>query len=257
MGFQRLRWPEACAALEEMNTFKADIEEIRRRALDKMEQGAVTAFYKADREKVIEVLNEVLATETLGAFVRIFLRAPGAKISAGDKIQVFFPDVGTRTYSPYAADPSGRFELAVFLHDRGPSSAWARGLRAGERVKLVGPQGSLALAAIAGPLALFGDETSFGVARSLLALRPDAQLRFETGAGCEPIVTALELPAEALRPRGDLARIAKELASLGGTLVLTGNARSIQTLRGHLKQLGSTQLQRVKSYWAEGKTGLD
>jgi bacterioferritin len=48
-----------------MDTFKADIEEIRRRALDKMGDGAVTAFYKADREKVIEVLNEVLATETV------------------------------------------------------------------------------------------------------------------------------------------------------------------------------------------------
>lgn len=48
-----------------MDTFKADIEEIRRRALDKMEQGAVTASYQADREKVIDVLNEVLATETV------------------------------------------------------------------------------------------------------------------------------------------------------------------------------------------------
>ncbi len=48
-----------------MNTFKADIEEIRRRALEKMEQGAVTASYQADRTKVIEVLNEVLATETV------------------------------------------------------------------------------------------------------------------------------------------------------------------------------------------------
>ncbi len=48
-----------------MNTFKADIEEIRRRALEKMEQGAVTASYQADRVKVIEVLNEVLATETV------------------------------------------------------------------------------------------------------------------------------------------------------------------------------------------------
>jgi bacterioferritin len=48
-----------------MNTFRADIEEIRRRALDKMDDGAVTAFYQADREKVIEVLNEVLATETV------------------------------------------------------------------------------------------------------------------------------------------------------------------------------------------------
>jgi bacterioferritin len=48
-----------------MNTFKADIEEIRRRASDKMADGAVTAFYKADRAKVVEVLNEVLATETV------------------------------------------------------------------------------------------------------------------------------------------------------------------------------------------------
>jgi len=46
-----------------MNTFKADIEEIRRRARDKMEDGAVTKSYQADRGKVIEVLNEVLATE--------------------------------------------------------------------------------------------------------------------------------------------------------------------------------------------------
>jgi bacterioferritin len=48
-----------------MNTFKADIEEIRRRALEKMDDGAVTASYQADRERVIDVLNEVLATETV------------------------------------------------------------------------------------------------------------------------------------------------------------------------------------------------
>lgn len=48
-----------------MNTFKADIEEIRRRAMEKMGDGAVTAFYKADKDKVIEILNEVLATETV------------------------------------------------------------------------------------------------------------------------------------------------------------------------------------------------
>jgi bacterioferritin len=48
-----------------MNTFRADIEDIRRRASEKMGDGAVTAYYKADRDKVIEVLNEVLATETV------------------------------------------------------------------------------------------------------------------------------------------------------------------------------------------------
>jgi len=48
-----------------MNTYTADIEEIRRRALEKIDDGAVTASYQADREKVIGVLNEVLATETV------------------------------------------------------------------------------------------------------------------------------------------------------------------------------------------------
>jgi bacterioferritin len=46
-----------------MDSFKADIEEIRRRARSKMEDGPVTGSYKADRMKVIDVLNEVLATE--------------------------------------------------------------------------------------------------------------------------------------------------------------------------------------------------
>lgn len=43
--------------------FKADIEAIRKRAREKMMDGPVTAAYKADRKQVIEVLNEVLATE--------------------------------------------------------------------------------------------------------------------------------------------------------------------------------------------------
>src|SRR5437899_355952 len=46
-----------------MEAFKADIEEIRRRARKKMEEGPVTSSYKADPAKVVEVLNEVLATE--------------------------------------------------------------------------------------------------------------------------------------------------------------------------------------------------
>lgn len=43
--------------------FLSDIEEIRRRARQHIEKGAVTPGYKADREKVIAVLNEALATE--------------------------------------------------------------------------------------------------------------------------------------------------------------------------------------------------
>ena len=43
--------------------FLSDIKELRKRARDHMENGAVTSAYKADRKTVIRILNEVLATE--------------------------------------------------------------------------------------------------------------------------------------------------------------------------------------------------
>ncbi|MDX1569589.1 MAG: ferritin-like domain-containing protein [Xanthomonadales bacterium] len=43
--------------------FKTDIEAIRERARKEMQKGAVTEAYRADRDQVIKVLNEVLATE--------------------------------------------------------------------------------------------------------------------------------------------------------------------------------------------------
>jgi len=46
-----------------MNEFLSDVKDLRQRARQHIEQGPVTEGYKADREKVIAVLNEVLATE--------------------------------------------------------------------------------------------------------------------------------------------------------------------------------------------------
>ncbi|HSR07906.1 MAG TPA: ferritin-like domain-containing protein [Bryobacteraceae bacterium] len=43
--------------------FVSDIQELRRRARRHMEEGAVTSAYTADRDTVIRILNEVLATE--------------------------------------------------------------------------------------------------------------------------------------------------------------------------------------------------
>lgn len=54
---------KAKPAKEEQRPFVTDVQELRRRAREHMEQGAVTSGYKADRETVIRVLNEVLATE--------------------------------------------------------------------------------------------------------------------------------------------------------------------------------------------------
>ena len=46
-----------------MNPLKTDLEAIRKRARANILDGAVTEAYKADRTKVVAVLNEVLATE--------------------------------------------------------------------------------------------------------------------------------------------------------------------------------------------------
>ena len=47
----------------EKGPFVADIEAIRQRARQHIENGAVTDAYRGDREAVIKVLNEALATE--------------------------------------------------------------------------------------------------------------------------------------------------------------------------------------------------
>ena len=67
-------------------TFKSDIEEIRRRARQHVEEGAVTAGYRADRPTVLRLLNEALATEIVCVlrykrhyFMADGLNAEGAK----------------------------------------------------------------------------------------------------------------------------------------------------------------------------------
>src|SRR6266566_7771085 len=44
-------------------SFLTDIKELRRRARSHIEQGAITAAYRGDRETVLRILNEALATE--------------------------------------------------------------------------------------------------------------------------------------------------------------------------------------------------
>ena len=46
-----------------MASFVKDVEEIRQRAINKIEDGPVTATYKGDKERTIQILNEALATE--------------------------------------------------------------------------------------------------------------------------------------------------------------------------------------------------
>jgi bacterioferritin len=60
-------------------SFVSDVKELRRRARQHMEQGAVTEGYRADRETVLRILNDALATEIVCVlrYKRHYYMAPG------------------------------------------------------------------------------------------------------------------------------------------------------------------------------------
>jgi bacterioferritin len=66
------------------SNFVTDVQEIRRRAREHIEAGAVTAGYRADRDVVITLLNEALATEIVCVlrYRRHYFMASGPTSSA-------------------------------------------------------------------------------------------------------------------------------------------------------------------------------
>lgn len=64
--------------------FVADVAEIRRRAREHMQDGPITQTYLADREKVVKLLNEALATELVCVlrYKRHFFMARGINSEA-------------------------------------------------------------------------------------------------------------------------------------------------------------------------------
>ena len=55
--------PQAKGGPDKGRPFLSDIQELRRRAREHITQGAVTPGYHADRDMVVKLLNEALATE--------------------------------------------------------------------------------------------------------------------------------------------------------------------------------------------------
>jgi ferric-chelate reductase (NADPH) len=195
----------------------------------------------------------------------------GASFGAGDKLQVMLED-GPRTYTPFAFDAArGSLDVLVYVHAQSPGSRWGQQAALGERVQVFGPRGSLRLSSLAGPVVLFGDETSLGVARALGEHAGFHALSsvFEVANRAEAAVALadLGLPTDGLveRDHGEqhLGEVAERLhASLSrhpkSSLVLTGKAQSIQALRKQLKRAGAAPQELLsKAYWAPGKRGLD
>jgi bacterioferritin len=77
-----------------MAEFLSDVEELRKRARQNIDQGPITDAYGADRKRVIEVLNGVLATELVCVlrYKRHYYTAQG--INAGPVAEEFLQHAG-------------------------------------------------------------------------------------------------------------------------------------------------------------------
>lgn len=222
------------------------------------------------RQLTIDAIDEVAPRFRRLALVGDDLK--GASFSAGDKVQVVL-DAGFRTYTPFAFDGQrGAMSFLVFSHGETPGSTWGREAKVGDSLRVFGPRGSLPLASWDTPAVIFGDETSFAVARSLREHRGGAstiRCVFEVSDAAAAIaaLTSLELPNVDIVERrpGDshLSEVAARVRSAlerssGGKLALTGKAQSIQTLQRELKARPVSYAgQKSKAYWAPGKRGLD
>lgn len=216
----------------------------------------------------------VVSSEALvDRFSLVTLEGPelaGAAWTPGQKIQVAMGSAFVaRTYTPMAWEPAGRASFLGYAHGDGPGADWLRSLVPGVECDIFGPRASLDVESCFGPLAVFGDETSMGLAYALAMQDPARSVAcafevFDLDAAAQ-VADRLGLSRAALfRRRGDDAHLETmtdalaSLAGLGASFVLTGRATAIQRVRHGLKARGVVPSRLLaKAYWAPGKTGLD
>ena len=215
------------------------------------------------------------ACETIGDNFRLItLEGPalaGVAWTPGQKIQIAMGSAFvTRTYTPIEWDAvAGRISILGYDHGDGPGSAWVRGVKFGSECDIFGPRHSLDLSRTVGSLAIFGDETSIGLAHALLhhARARVVACRFEVdnveASRCVTVRLGLDDAVLSGRSKSDMHLKEMEaalpaLAAAGATFVLTGKAGTIQRMRQELKRQ-AVPAERIvaKAYWAPGKTGLD
>ncbi len=181
----------------------------------------------------------------------------------GDKVQVFLPGVGMRTYTPVSWAP-GATRLLVFTHGDGPGSRWAASLSPGDPVDLFGPRRSIDVRSVQAPLVIFGDETSVALTVALARTASSAVLEVKDATQTRRALAALHGPGEVHlieRAPGDghLGSLVERLRGslVGGAMgVFTGRAKTLQAVQRALKT-GPRYTSKVKAYWADGKRGLD
>lgn len=207
--------------------------------------------------------STVTRVERLGRrFVHVHVEGDdlrGARFVAGDKVQLFLPGIGMRTYTPIGWSGVAT-SFVVFLHGDGPGAAHVEAARVGDPWQLFGPRRSIDTADHEGPLVVAGDETSIGVAAALSGARPGrvaGVLESVDPDDTRAAAHALGLTGVEVVPRGAASAPIAAHVERGAVPVYTGRAATIQALQRDLRARGLRHRGPAKAYWAEGKRGLD
>ncbi|MEQ1565526.1 MAG: hypothetical protein ABMA64_07810 [Myxococcota bacterium] len=207
------------------------------------------------------VLRElpVSQVETHGAFRWVTFDGALPDLVAGDKVQVLVGGDEVRTFTPVPR-PGGWGLLVYVRGSDAPAMSWIGALRPGDTARFVGPQRSIR--APAGPRVVVGDETAAALGAALAATG-DARVVLEVG---DPEAARAALAragvAEAIwlvrpSPAGALGDAVRDAAGgAGRAVVVAGGAALVQRARAELRAAGRPP-DAVRTYWIEGRSGLD
>jgi NADPH-dependent ferric siderophore reductase len=237
----------------------------------------LSAFLSNAVEKLLFRPVSVLESQIIGGrfqLVRVQGETlKGVRWTPGQAMQFYLGDLTKRAYTPIDMDATaGSARFLFYLHGGGPGSAWASMLKTGDMCHVMRPKESLDFTSVRGDAVFFGDETSFAAAQALQGCSGDDLRRryvFEVTSkdASEKVAAKLGLDRAALIEREEdgshLAAVAATLASYAASMrvpqwVFTGQARSIQALRGTLRAEGiELAHSKVRAYWSPGKKGMD
>lgn len=241
-------------------------DRVAAKAPGRLSKALLGLFMKRATVSAIDDIADRFRLVTLeGAALRGVTWAPG------QKIQVAMGSAFVaRTYTPVDWDAAaGSTRLLGYAHGDGPGSAWLRRLRPGDKCDLFGPRSSLDIGRTKSPLAVFGDETSIGLAFALTSTdrldRANCCFEVDDIASSGQVLARFDLGGATLVAKrdddahvSDMAAAAGAPVTSGHSFVLTGKASTIQRLRASLRRKGVPAARILtKAYWAPGKQGLD
>lgn len=193
----------------------------------------------------------------------------GMHFPIGYAVAVRVSDTEYRNYTAVYNEPKGIVEMIIHLHGAAPGNLYMDNLAIGDEFRLIPPRGKKMYNKEVKQQYFFGDESSLTLACSfqneLKKNKHQFHFYFELDPANKNIPALVGLDNYTVVPKRETFSYVNRVGDLPlfqtagwqeSNFIITGNAKSVQTIRKALKQHPVSGSIMVQAYWAEGKTGL-